>query len=95
MWRTVGLGALTALGMAVAAACLLALQLELSGFGRPAGTSFRWVYTASLLVGVLLAVGTPVAVLLRLHPPGTPAVAVTFGVAGTLFVGLVLLMGPR
>jgi hypothetical protein len=93
MWRTLGLTALSVTGMAVAAACLLALYLEVTGFGVPPETGTRWPYRASLLLGVLLGAGLPVAAFLRSQPPRTRAVAGAVGTVAVLLVGGMLLMG--
>jgi hypothetical protein len=93
MWRTLGLTALSVTGMVVAAACLLALYLELTGFGGPPDTATRWPYRASLLLGVCLGVGIPVAAFLWSQPLRTRAVGVAVVSVAVLLVGGVLLMG--
>lgn len=91
--RVGSVAGLACVGVFVTLACLIALNFEVSGFGRRADEPLQVSYVAALVVGALAGVGVPtLAALLLLGPSHRVAVAVGGAVA---LVGLLAFLGLR
>ena len=63
-WAVAAIGS-ALLGVATAAACLLAIRLELTGLGRPRDTAPRLAYLLLLATGLVGSLGVPALVAWR------------------------------
>lgn len=94
--RSIAVGGLAAVGVMVTVGCLLALMLELDGFGAPRDAAPRGGYVALLSAGAVLGVAIPTATAwLALRGPARAVVAGAGTVVLVLVVGVLGLSTTR